>query len=128
MKTSTPIREQRGIKRRNSMSPGKNLPSGSKSVQSGSVVEKSLRFDKGDTVHEGERDTVPLGEFDTCEFWENQDSLNSESSHGGDIQSGASGVVLPAREEEKCGVCNLEKVKDVWTVGLCKGEGYCGDN
>ena len=47
------------------MSPVRNVPGGSKTVQSGSAVKKSLRFDKGDSVHEGEGDTVLRGELDT---------------------------------------------------------------
>ena len=47
------------------MSPVRNVPGGSKTVQSGSAVKKSLRFDKGDSVYEGEGDKVNRGELDT---------------------------------------------------------------
>ena len=119
----------------------------------------------GEAVREGERETVPQDEEEDqqslsfewssiCEFWKSKDSLNSESSLGRDIKSGASdkvvgirgildnssqgsdlpaetsGMFLPAREDEKCGVCNLVKKKFAamhGTLGVCKGQGYCGD-
>lgn len=142
MQTSTPTREPRGIKRKRkqsgfdssiSLSPVRNIPSGSNADQSGSAGKKNGRFDKcvtvhegegdavphregvtvcegdtvhqgdGDAVHVGEREVVPRGEegdqqmnnlsyewASICEFWEEQDSLNSESSHEGNVQSGDS--------------------------------------
>ena len=57
----------------------------------------------GNAVHGVEREVVPKGEegdqqrnnlsyewASICEFWEEQDSLNSESSHEGNVQSGDS--------------------------------------
>ena len=120
------------------MSPVRDIPSGSEAVQSGIAANKKFRFDKndtvhegeggtapqgfGETVHEGERNTVPQGDGEAvregeretvpqeedqqslsfewssiCEFWKSKDSLNSDSSLGGDIKSGASDKVVGIR-------------------------------
>ena len=64
----------------------------------------------GEAVCEGERETVPQDEEEgqqrhslsfewssICEFWKSKDSLNSESSLGRDIKSGASDKVVGIR-------------------------------
>ena len=109
----------------------------------------------GEAAREGERETIPQGgeegnlqgnslSFEWIsigEFWKNQDS---DPSHEEDVLSGCSvrekGIKgnldssskssdLPAGTK-KCGVCNLVKDKNeakAGTMGLCKGQGYCGD-
>ena len=106
---------------------------------------RDMLVDQQGAVCEGESETVPhRGEggqqadnlsfelTSICELWKSQDSPNSDSSLEGDVTSGsgASNIVLPIRQEEKCGVCNLVKLKDAakgWTVGMCKRQGYCKD-
>ena len=135
---------------------GDNVPQGDGEAVC-EVDSVTVTQEDGEAVREGERETVVQGNGEAvcegdsssgggptenslsfewisiCEFWKNQDSLNLDSSQGGDVQSGASdigegrkgnldrpsqrgdvpagtsGVVLQAREDEKCGVCNLVK-------------------
>ena len=89
MKTSTPTREPRGKKRLNksgfnssiSLSPVRNISD--ESAQLGSAESKKLRFDKDDTVYEGEGDTVPI------------EGVDSDSQMEGDTVHEGEGDIVP---------------------------------